>query len=387
MKFVRLLLTNVLRNRRRTFLTLTSIAVSLFLIATLLTVLSEIENPPRTPESALRLICRHRVSLANILPYSYRMKIAKVEGAEAVIGEMWFGGVYKDPKNFFAQFAADADQFFTVYPDMKIPDDQKQAFIQDRTGCIAGNNLAERFGWKVGDRIPIQGALFDVNLELTLRGIYSGGGDDGSTLYYHWEYFNEGMKKVAFGPRADFTGFYVIRAYRADQVPGVADRVDDLFRNSSSPTKTESEKAFLLGFLSMMGNVRLLVTSICSVVIFTIVLVAANTMAMSIRERVREIGILKALGFRTFQILSLLLGESVFLALGGALLGSFGAKFIYSGAKMAAVTGGMFQRLYVTPVTLAICAGIGLAVGIVSAGLPAWQAARRRVVDALHEVD
>jgi putative ABC transport system permease protein len=386
MKFVRLLLTNVLRNRRRTFLTLSSIAVSLFLVATLLTVLSEMENPPRTPESALRLICRHRVSLANILPYSYRMKIAKVEGVEAVIGEMWFGGVYKDPKNFFAQFAADADQLFTVYPDMKIPDEQKQAFVEDRTGCVAGNNLAERFGWKVGERIPIQGALFDVNLELTLRGIYSGGGDDGSTLFYHWEYFNEGMKK-AFGPRIDFSGFYVIRARRADQVPGVAERVDELFRNSSSPTKTESEKAFVLGFLSMMGNVRLLVTSICSVVIFTIILVAANTMAMSIRERTREIGILKALGFRKFQILSLLLGESVFLALGGALLGSFAAKFIYSGAKMAAVTGGMFQRLYVTPVTLAICATIGLTVGIVSAGLPAWQAARRRVVDAMRLVD
>ncbi len=386
MKFVRLLLTNVMRNRRRTFLTLTSIAVSLFLIATLLTVLSEMEDPPTTPDSALRLICRHRVSLANILPKSYMQKIARTEGVEAVIGSMWFGGVYKDPKNFFAQFGIDAGQLFAVYQDMKIPDDQKQAFLNDRSGCIAGINLADRFGWKVGDKIPIQGSLFDVNLDLTLRGIYSGGGDDGSTLYFHWEYFNEGMKKV-FGPQVDFTGFYVLKARSADEVPAIAERVDAEFRNSSSPTKTESEKAFVLSFLSMMGNVRLLVTSICSVVIFTIILVAANTMAMSIRERVREIGILKALGFRKFQILSLLLGESVLLALGGALLGSLAAKFIYSGAKMAAVTGGMFQRFYVTPATLFICAAIGLTVGIVSAGLPAWQAARRRVVDALREVD
>jgi len=386
MKFVRLLLTNVLRNRRRTFLTVSSIAVSLFLIATLLTVLSEMENPLTTPESAHRLICRHRVSLANILPKSYRQKISKVDGVEAVVGSMWFGGVYKDPKNFFAQFAIDTDQFFTVYQDMKIPDDQKQAFVQDRTGCIAGNNLAERFGWKVGDRIPIQGALFDVNLELTLRGIYSGGGDDGSTLYYSWEYFNEGMKKV-FGPRVDFTGFYVIRARSTDQVPAIAERVDAEFHNSSSPTKTESEKAFVLNFLAMMGNVRLLVTSICSVVIFTIILVSSNTMAMSIRERVREIGILKALGFRKFQILSLLLGEAVFLALGAALLGSFAAKFIYSRAKMSAVTAGMFQRFYVTPMTMVICASIGLTVGILSAGFPAWHAARRRVVDALRLVD
>ncbi len=386
MKFVRLLLTNVLRNRRRTFLTLASIAVSLFLIATLLTVLSEMENPPTTPESALRLICRHRVSLANILPKSYRQKIARIEGVDAVIGSMWFGGVYKDPKNFFAQFAVDADQLFPIYQDMKIPEDQKQAFIKDRTGCIAGNNLADRFGWKIGSRIPIEGALFDVNLDMTLRGIYSGGGDDGSTLYFHWEYFNEGMKKV-FGPRVDFTGFYVLRAKSADAVPAVAERVDAEFHNSSSPTKTESEKAFVLGFLSMMGNVRLLVTSICSVVIFTIILVAANTMAMSIRERVREIGILKALGFRKAQILSLLLGESVLLAMSGALIGSFAAKFVYSGAKMAAVTGGLFQRFYVTPSTLLMCAAIGLTVGIVSAGVPAWQAARKRVVEALREVD
>jgi putative ABC transport system permease protein len=386
MKFVRLLLTNVLRNRRRTILTLTSIAVSLFLIATLLTVLSEMENPPATPESALRLICRHRVSLANILPKSYRQRIAKVGGVDAVIGSMWFGGVYKDPKNFFAQFAVDADQLFTVYQDMKIPEEQKQAFLRDRTGCVAGSNLADRFGWKVGDRIPIEGALFDVDLDLTLRGIYGGGGDDGSSLYFHWEYFNEGMKKV-FGPRVDFTGFYVIHAQSADRVPAIAEQVDAEFRNSSSPTKTESEKAFVLGFLSMLGNIRLLVTSICSVVIFTIILVAANTMAMSIRERVREIGILKALGFRKVQILSLLLGESVSLALGGALVGSFAAKLIYSGAKMGAVTGGMFQRFYVTPMTLVICVAIGLTVGIVSAGFPAWQAARRRVVEALREID
>lgn len=386
MKFVRLLLTNVLRNRRRTFLTLTSIAVSLFLVATLLTVLSEMENPPTTPESALRLICRHRVSLANILPKAYMQKIAKIPGVEGVIGSMWFGGVYKDPKNFFAQFAVDADQLFLVYQDMRMPEDQKQAFIRDRTGCIVGDNLAERFGWKVGDRIPIEGALFDINLDLTVRGIYSEGGDDGSALYYHWEYFNEGMKHV-FGPRVDFTGFYVIRARSADQIPAIAEQVDAEFHNSSAPTKTESEKAFVLGFLSMMGNVRLLVTSICSVVIFTIILVAANTMAMSIRERVREIGILKALGFRKTQVLSLLLGESVLLALSGALLGSFAAKFIYSEAKMAAVTAGMFQRFYVTPMTLTICGAIGLTVGIVSAGVPAWQAARRKVVDALREVD
>ena len=318
MKYLRLLLNNLFRNRRRTFLTVTSIAVSL-LIATLLTMMLEMENPPQTPESAMRLLTRHRVSLANILPMSYRAKIAHIPGVDAVIGSMWFGGIYKDPKNFFGQFAVDTDQFFRIYGDIRTREDQKAAFISDRTGALVGNNLAERFGWKVGDRITLKGALFDFDPELTIRCIYSGGGDDGSSFYFHWEYFNEGMKKIfpANSDAVNFTGFYVIRAVSADKVPSVADAVDALFKNTSSPTKTESERAFVLGFIAMMGNVRLLVTSICSVMMFTIVLVAANTMAMSIRERVREIGILKALGFRRLQILSLLLGESVILAVGG----------------------------------------------------------------------
>jgi putative ABC transport system permease protein len=319
---------------------------------------------------------------------SYRGKIAKVEGVEAVIGSMWFGGVYKDPKNFFAQFAVDTDQFFQIYAEIAVPEDQKQAFIQDRTGALAGENLAQRFGWKVGDKIPIQGALFDFPLDLTLRGIYSGGGDDGSTFYFHWEYFNEGMKKLfGAGEGVNFTGFYTARAVSAEQVPAIAERVDALFRNTSAPTKTESERAFVLGFVSMMGNIRMLVTSICSVVIFTIILVAANTMAMSIRERVREIGILKAVGFRKSQVLLLLLGESVLLAVGGALLGSLAAKVIFSGARLAAATGGMITRIQVTPMTLLFCCSIGLFVGIISAGIPAWQAARRHVVDALRDVE
>ncbi|NWG12536.1 MAG: FtsX-like permease family protein, partial [Acidobacteria bacterium] len=313
-------------------------------------------------------------------------KIARIEGVEAVIGSMWFGGVYKDPKNFFAQFAVNPDQLFAVYADIRLPEDQKQAFIQDRTGAIAGENLAERFGWKVGDRIHLQGVLFDFDPELTLRGIYSGGSDEATTLYFHWDYFNEGMKQV-FGPEVDFTGFYVIRAKLADLVPSIAERIDEQFRNTSAPTKTESERAFVLGFLNMMGNIRFLITSISSVVIFTIILVAANTMAMSIRERVREIGILKALGFRRLQVLSLLMGESVLLATGGAALGVLAARFLYSSVNVGQVTGGMFQRFYVTPSTTALCLSIGLFVGIVSAGIPAWQAARRRVIDAIREVD
>jgi putative ABC transport system permease protein len=386
MKYLQFLIRNLLRNRRRTLLTVSSIAVSLFLISTLRTVLTQLESPPETPGSALRLITRHKVSLANMLPISYRAKIMKVEGVEAVVGTMWFGGVYKDPKNFFPQFAVDTDQFFAVNADMNLTEGEKQAFIADRTGALVGDNLAERFGWKVGDRVHLTGALFVFDPELTIRGIYSAGSDDGSSLYFHWEYFNEGLKNSGF-EGSDFTGTFSIRVHSPDAVPSVASEVDALFRNSTAPTKTETEKAFVLGFLTMMGNVRLLITAISSVVIFTIVLVAANTMAMSIRERGREIGILKALGFKRAHILGFLVGESTLLALTGALIGSLGARAVFSRVKMSSITAGFVQRFDVTYGTILLGLGIGLFVGIIAAGVPGWQAARRRVVDALRAVD
>lgn len=385
MKFLRLLLTNVLRNKRRSFLTVTSIAVSLFLVATLLTVLSELEDPPQTPASALRLICRHRVSMTNFLPKAHRMKIAKVDGVEAVIGSIWFGGVYKDPKNFFARFAVDVDQFFQVYPDLILPAEQREAFVRDRTGAIAGEKLAAKYVWKLGERITLRGERFDFDPELTLRGIYSGGSDDGSILYFHWDYFNEGVKD-SVGPWVDSAGFYIIRARSGDVVPRVAAAVDDVFRDTNAPTKTESEQAFVLGHIAILGNVHLLVAGISLIVIFAVVLQAANTMAMSIRERAREIGILKSLGFRRCQILALLLGESVALSLSGALMGAFGARFIYANLKLAQVTIGMIQRFVVTPRTVMICAAMGVLVGLVAASLPAWRAARRPAAEALRQV-
>ncbi len=385
MKYLRFLFTNLLRNKRRSLLTLTSIAVSIFLVATLLTVLSELEDPPQTPASALRLICRHRVSMSNFLPKAYRQKIANIDGVDAVIGSIWFGGVYKDPKNFFAQFAVDVDRFFDVYKDLVLPIEQREAFLQDRTGAIAGAKLAEKYGWKVGDRLTLRGARFEFDPELTIRGIYSGGGDDGSVFYFHWDYFNEGTKN-SIGPWVDSAGIYIIRARSADVVPRIAASVDSGFRDTTAPTITESEQAFVLGHIAVIGNVQLLVVGISSVVIFTIILLAANTMAMSIRERVREIGILKALGFRRSQVLALLLGESITLSLGGALAGAFAAWFVYANLKMATVTIGMIQRFVVTPGTLAICAAMGLLVGVVAAGVPAWRAASRSAAEALRQV-
>ncbi len=384
MKFLRLILRNLLRNKRRTLLTVSSIAVSLFLVATLRTLLTELQNPPETPDSALRLVVRHRVSLFNALPSSHREKIARVEGVEAAVGMFWFGGIYKEPSNFFANFSVDTDQFFVVHPDLILPEEQKQAFQQDRTGCIVGNNLARRFGWKLGDRVFLESTTWPIDVELTIRGIYEGGSDLGTTLYFHWDYYNELMKQ-RFG-QWDNTGTFSVRVKSPELVPLVAERIDELFRNSSFPTKTETEKAFLLGFVSMLGDVQFLITSIVTVVVFTVVLVAANTMAMSIRERVREIGILKALGFRRRQVLILLVGESILLATAGAVLGAGGARLLFSSLDMALLTSGFIQRFWVTPGTLLLCLVIGIGVGLVSAGIPAWQASRRPVVDALRRV-
>jgi putative ABC transport system permease protein len=377
---LRLLFKNVLRNKRRTLLTVSSIAVSLFLVATLQTVLTELQNPPETPDSALRLITRHQISLFNILPKSQRAEIEEMEGVEAVIGTMWFGGIYKEPSNFFANFATDTDQFFQVYPDLIISKGEQEAFKTDRTGAIVGDNLARRFGWKVGDRIFLKGSTFPVDVELTIRGVYGGGSDLGTSLYFQWEYFSELMNN------AGFVGTYTIRARSPEDVPRIAEQVDGAFRNSSYPTKTETERAFILGFVSMLGDVQLFITSIVSVVVFTIILVAANTMAMSIRERVREIGVLKALGFRSSQVLTMLVGESVLLSLVGALLGSWGARLLFGSVDMALLTSGFMQRFYVTPGTLILCLLIGLFVGICSASVPAWRASQRPVVDALRRV-
>jgi len=384
MKFIRLLFKNLFRNKRRTFLTVSSIAVSLFLVATLQTLLYELQNPPETPDSALRLIVRHRISLFNALPSSHRQKIASIDGVEAVIGSFWYGGIYKDPSNFFANFSVDADQFFEIYPDYEISEEEKQAFISDRTGAIVGRSLVDRFGWQVGDVLYLDSQTWPIEVELTIRGIYDGGTDLGTTLYFHWDYYNELMKKE-FG-QWDNTGTYAVRVKSPEDVTRVSNAIDAMFKNSSFPTKTESEKAFLLSFVSVLGDVQLFITSIVTVVVFTILLVAANTMAMSIRERVREIGILKALGFKTFHVLMLLISESVVLSVAGAVIGAIGARIIFSALPMAKITSGFIQRFYVAPGIILFCIVIGLLIGLLAAGFPAFRASRRSVVDALRRI-
>jgi putative ABC transport system permease protein len=381
MKFANFILRNTFRNKRRTILTILSISMSLFLISTLRTLLDTLENPPMTPESAKRVVVRHATGLANTMPIAYRNQISKVPGIEIVSSSQWFGGIYKDPANFFAQFAVDADRFFDVYGDIHAQtDEQKNNFIKDRTGALAGITLAQRFGWKVGDRVTLKGAIFPVDPEMTIDGLVDGGGSD-SVFYFHWDYLSELFRPN--GTTFNQVGTFIVKAKNADDLPAISENIDSMYENSTAPTKTETEASFILGFVSMLGNVRLLVMSITTVVLFTVILVAANTMAMSIRERTGEIAILKTLGFAPGRILFMMVSESMLIALAGGLLGSLGARYLYRLVNLDSLTTGFVQQLDVRWNTVLLSAGIALAVAMLSTILPAFNASRLPIAVAI----
>jgi putative ABC transport system permease protein len=377
MRFLPLILRNALRNRRRTVLTVLSIGMSLFLISTLRTLLEQLESPPLTEESATRILTRHQTSLANVLPISYREKIRQTPGVVEVSAYQWVGGVYKDPANFFAQFAVDADRFFSVYPDIHpLAEEQKEAFLKEKTAALAGVGIAKRYGWNLGDRITLQGTILAKNIDLVIRGFIQDGGSENLLLLRH-DYLNELWNNY------DGSGVFAIRVRSAEEIPAIIDTIDSTFSSSTAPTKTETEKAFVLGFVSMLGNVRTLVVSISTVLIFTIILVAANTMAMSIRERTGEIAILKTLGFAPGHILSVLIGESAVIAVVGGLLGALSARYVYARMDISAMTTGFIQTFDVTWGTVALAAGISLAVAFTSTLVPAWNASRIPIADAV----
>jgi putative ABC transport system permease protein len=249
------------------------------------------------------------------------------------------------------------------------------AFVKLRTGALAGIELAQRFGWKVGDRITLEGAIFPINPELTIAGLVSGGGSE-SNFYFHWDYFNELFPE-------NMAGTFIVKAKNAEDIPAISENIDTIFASTTAPTKTETESAFILSFASMWGNVRLLVASIATVVIFTVILVAANTMAMSIRERTGEIAILKTLGFSPGQVLGMLIAESVLIALAGGLLGSLGARFLYGLMNLSAYSMGFFQTLTVRWTTVGMAAGIALLVAVFSTLIPAWTASRLPIAVAV----
>ncbi|MEK6716481.1 MAG: ABC transporter permease [candidate division NC10 bacterium] len=370
--------TNIARNPRRTILTIVSIGLSLFVLSTLMTVLTELNREPEGEDTHLRLVVRRATSLADRLPEAYAAKLARVPSVRLVHALTWFGGIYIDERNFFANFACDPDTLFAMFPENRIPPEQLKAFQAERIAAIAGRKLVERFKWRLGDRITLQGTIYPVDLEFVLRGIYTG--TDETAFFFHRAYLEEALG------RPGKVGTFWLKAASAGDIPRIMDAVDTLFKNSDAETKTETERAFQLGFISMLGNVKTLIASISSVVVFTILLVTANTMAMSIRERAREIAILKTLGFGRRRLLGVLMGESAVIALTGGVLGCMGARLFFSVVDVWRYTQGLFPIFIVEPSTILLGIGLSVLIGLASAALPAIRVSRLTIAEALRRV-
>jgi putative ABC transport system permease protein len=373
---------NSLRNRRRSVLTISSIAVSLCLLGVLIAMYHALFFGEQTPGQALRLVVRHRVSLAQAIPLAYEAKIRTVPGVKEVSVWNWFGGTYKDsrdPKNFFARFGVEPKAFMTIRTQMEMPEEQRRAFITDRTGCVLSRDLAEKLDFKLGDRITLQGDIYPVNLQLKAVGIFDDP-DAQQSLFFNYDYLRDALPLA----RRNYIGTIAILADSPDDVPRIAKAVDSMFENSSPPTKTESEQQFALSFVSFLGNIKLFLLSVCAAVTFTILLVSGNTMAMSVRERIKEVGVLKTLGFTNDTILGIIIGEAVTIALiGGAVGLALAAGLTIVVGKVAAVYMPQLHNLTVTPITALISLGVAILIGVISSFIPAWNAARTNILDSL----
>jgi len=382
MTLTRFVTKSAFRNRRRSVLTVLSISFSLILLTLMMTVWHRWYIDKGNAQSAQRLITRHRVSLTQNMPVYYREKMRTVPGVVAVAPTQWFGGLYKDekPENFFAQFGTDPNEIFKVMTDFKIPDDQLQAWQRDQAGCVVDSDLAKKFGWKIGDRIVIKGTIFPMNLELTIRGIFTPP-QPSMTVYFNQKYVEEAVSWAK-----GRSGTFNILADSADDVPKVAAGVDAMFRNSPEPTKTESEKAFQLSFINSLGNVKAFILSICFAVVFATLLVSANTMAMSIRERTREVAVLKTLGFTRQSILRLYVSEAVTVALAGGVLGCLLAVGLVAAMANAPGMGFFFIGMKVTLSTFVLALFVSGMVGFLSAVFPAYHAAKVDIVEGLRYI-
>jgi putative ABC transport system permease protein len=373
---------NAFRNPKRSVLTILSIAVSLLLLTLLMTVWRAFYIDKGPPQSAQRLLTRHRVSLANFLPTSYRQRMEAVHGVTAVAPMTWFGGLYLDdkPEHFFAQFATDPTIIMKVYPENSVPEDQLKAWEHDRAGCMVDEQLAKKYRWKIGDRVVLKGTFIPTNPELTVRAIFKGA-IPSDTMFFNREYLEEAVPWFK-----GQTGFYSIMVDSPSHMTEVAQAIDGAFHNSPQPTKTESEKAFELDFIATLGNVKGFILGICSAVVFAILLVSANTMAMSVRERTREVAVLKAMGFTRRLLLALFVGESMSLALAGGLLGSLAGAAMVDMLARTPQMQGLFNGVGITWGTLAAAWAVAALVGFLSGVVPSYTAASTEIVQGLRHV-
>lgn len=384
MHFLKLILRNTLRHKLRTGLTVMGLVVAILAFGLLRTVVdawySGAENA-----SSTRLVTRNAISLVFPLPINYQERIRRIQGVTAISHASWFGGVYITPKNFFPQFAVDAKTYFDLYPEYLISPDEMKMFRADRKGCVIGRKLANTYGFKIGDTIPLRGTIYPGAWSFTVQAIYDGAetGTDTSQFFFHWDYLNETMKK-AVARRIDWVGVYVIGIADPDRAAEISTEVDAMFTNSLAETLTETEKAFQLGFVSMTEAIVVAIRIVSFLVIFIILAVMANTMAMTARERIAEYATLKALGFGPRFLAGLIYGESVAIALAGAGIGIL-LTFPVADAFSKQV-GTLFPVFGVSLETVYMQIAAAIAVGITAAVLPAFRAARVPIVEGLRSI-
>jgi putative ABC transport system permease protein len=377
---------NLKRKKLRTTLTLLSIVVAFVLFGVLCAVKQALVGSVELA-GADRLIVRHKVSIIQLLPESYKQRMARIPGVALVTHQTWFGGIYQDPKNFFMQCPVIPEEFMTMFPEFLLPPDQMKAWLATRTGAIVGRKTADRFHWKIGDRIPIQSTIWarpDGNRtwEFDLVGIFDGRekGTDTTSLFFRYDYFDESRRE---GRGKGLVGWFTIRVQDPAQAAAVADRIDREFENSPAETKTEPEGAFVQGWARQIGNITFIVAAILTAVFFTILLVTGSTMSQAVRERIGELGVLKAIGFTNGQLLRLVLAESCLLTIAGGVLGLGLAWLLTSRGDP---TGGLLPLFFFPPRDVAIGLGVAILLGFITGVFPALQAMRLRVADALRRL-
>lgn len=381
MKFFPLVWANLTRHTRRTVLTMVSVALALFLFASLRSVVTTLKAGADVGSES-RMIVQSAKAIVFFLPMSYKQRLAAVPGVAAVTWADWFGGVYQEPKNFFANFATDAESYLEMYKtDMELPAEQKAAFLRERTACIVGQHLLDKYGWKIGQNITLKGTIFQGDWTFTIRGAFRAKDPAFSedALIFHYSVIYERY------PEWVNPGWYVLRLTDPALAQRVAAAVDSLFRNSADPTKTGTERAFNANFMTMWGNVSFLMNSIGMAVVFAILLVAANAMMLTARERTNEVGVLKTVGFTDRLLFGLVMAEASVIALGGAVLGLGAAKVLYGLSGFSAM--GFLPGFDVAGSTLAMGFGIAVVLALASGLVPALQAARLSAVAALRHVE
>jgi putative ABC transport system permease protein len=391
MKFAPLVLKHLRKNWIRTLSTVLAMSVCIFLVCVLQTVIAAV-NFGLTAGSTRRLVTRDYVSLANNLPINYKQKIAAMPGVTDTTIVSWFGGVYRDPKNFFANLAVEPEAFLRIYPEIMLPADQKAAWLSDVRGAIVGRKLAERFGWKVGSTFQLESFIPPYRVgkpfDFVVDGIYDTDearypGTDLSSMYFNFKYLYE-----ATGQRVGI-GTLTVQIADPSQAGAISKEIDEAFENSDNQTKTETEQAFRAGFVALAGNLALLLNVIGMAVAFTILLVTANTMSIAVRERQQEIAVLKTLGFSSGLVMTLILSEALLLGLMGGLLGILVARGIISVLVNVPFLGDVlraFPNLGLSPGIAALGVGLALALGLLAGFIPALMAYRSRITEALRQV-